>query len=150
MSETITTLSEQLFSQLQLETFVILHTLDHESGAPTVNAISWVYAPTPTTIRFAIDQRSRLITNLSQNGIVTMTLIASGSVYAVYGKAKLIAERLDEVPIKLSCFDLEIEAVRNAMFYGARITAPPEYEKTYDKRAADKLDGQVYTAMKKV
>jgi hypothetical protein len=35
------------------------------------------------------------------------------------------------------------------MFYGARLSATPEYEKTYDKRAADKLDGQVFAAMKK-
>jgi hypothetical protein len=35
------------------------------------------------------------------------------------------------------------------MFYGARLSVVPDYEKTYDKRAADKLDGQVFAAMRK-
>ena len=53
------------------------------------------------------------------------------------------------MPIKLSCIDIDVEEVREAMFYGSRITVAPEFEKTYDKRAADKLDGQVFAALKK-
>jgi hypothetical protein len=149
MSETITALPDQLFSLLQQETFVILHTIDHETGAPTANAISWLYAPDDGTVRFALDQRSRLIANLEQTPLATLTLIGAGTVRAIYGKAERVSERLDNVPIKLACYDLKIDAVRSAMFYGARISVQPEFEKTYDKRAADKLDGQVYDAMKK-
>jgi len=149
MSETITALPEQLLSLMQKETFVVLHTIDHETGAPTVNAISWLYAPDSGTVRFAIDQRSRLNANFAGNPHATLTLIGSGTVNAIYGKVVQVADRLEEVPIKLSCYDLKIDAVRDAMFYGARISVQPEFEKTYDKRAADKLDGQVYDAMKK-
>jgi len=56
---------------------------------------------------------------------------------------------LDGVPFKLSCFDIHVEQVRDAMFYGSRLSVAPEYEKTYDKRAAEKLDNQVFAAMKK-
>jgi len=149
MAEPVTTLSEPLFAELQKEAFVMLHTIDAESGAPTASAISWVYAVSPSKLRFAVDQRSRLIANMTQNPLVTVSVFGAASVYAVYGRASVVAETLPEVPLKLACFDVDIDTVRDAMFYGARITVGPEYEKTYDKRAADKLDGQVFTAMKK-
>ncbi|ALS21345.1 pyridoxamine 5'-phosphate oxidase family protein [Paenibacillus naphthalenovorans] len=149
MAETITALSEQLFDALQKESFALLSTIDHETGAPAMNAISWLYAKDEKTIRFAVDQRSRIGTNLKKQPLVNLTFIGAGSVHAVYGTARLVAEALDGVPFKLACYDIDISAVRDAMFYGASISVAPEYEKTYDKRAAEKLDTQVFDAMKK-
>jgi hypothetical protein len=149
MAELITTLPEQLFSVLQREKFLLLSTIDFESGAPSMNAISWVYAKDPSTIRFAVDQRSRIVSNLQHQSLVNLTYIGSGSVHAITGTAKFVTDALEGVPFKLACVDVEISMVRDAMFYGARIINQPEYEKTYDKRAADKLDGQVFDAMKK-
>jgi hypothetical protein len=149
MAETIKALSDALFSKLQKESFVLLSTNDAETGAPNINAISWVYAVTPERIRFALDQRSRIVRNLKANASAILTYIGNGSVHAIYGTVETVAEALEGVPFKLACFDLAIDAVRDAMFYGARITVDPEYEKTYDKRAAEKLDGQVFAAMKK-
>ncbi len=40
MAETITALSEQLIEHLQKEALTLLSTIDHESGSPTMNAIS--------------------------------------------------------------------------------------------------------------
>jgi hypothetical protein len=149
MAETVTALSEQLLSTLQKQAFALLSTIDHESGAPSMNAISWLYAMDTATLRFAVDQRSRIVTNIGSSPNVNLTYIGDGSVYAIYGRARQVAEALEEVPFKLACFDIDISAVRDAMFYGARITAGPEFEKTYDKRAAEKLDTQVFAAMKK-
>lgn len=39
--------------------------------------------------------------------------------------------------------------VRDAIFYGARLSTTPECEKKYDKCAADKLDAQMFAALKK-
>ncbi len=86
---------------------------------------------------------------MKANPLVTLTYIGAGSVHAIYGKARLVTDALDEVPFKLACFDIEVTEVRDGMFYGARISVQPEYEKTYDKRAAEKLDTQVFSAMKK-
>ncbi|PZE22673.1 pyridoxamine 5'-phosphate oxidase family protein [Paenibacillus xerothermodurans] len=149
MAEIITALPEQLFAALQKESFALLSTIDFESGAPNMNAISWVYAKDPGTIRFAVDQRSRIVNNIKQNPQVNLTFIGAGSVHAIYGSGRLVIEALEEVPFKLACFDIDISVVRDAMFYGARISIAPEYEKTYDKRAAEKLDTQVFAAMKK-
>jgi hypothetical protein len=149
MAELVTALPEQLFAALQKEKFLLLTTVDFESGAPAVNAISWVYAKDPGTIRFAIDQRSRIVTNIQKQPLVTLSYIGSGSVHAISGNAAFVTDALEGVPFKLACLDVGIKSVRDAMFYGARIINEPEYEKTYDKRAADKLDGQVFAAMKK-
>ncbi|WP_040948408.1 pyridoxamine 5'-phosphate oxidase family protein [Gorillibacterium massiliense] len=149
MAETLAVLSEQQFSLLQQEKFVLLGTVDAESGAPHASAISWIYAAEPSRLRFAVDHRSSIISNIKANPKVTATFFGGGGVNVIYGSVRVVSEELDDVPIKLSCLDIEIESVRNAMFYGSRITVEPEYEKTYDRRAADKLDGQVFEAMNK-
>ena len=149
MNEVLTALPDELFAHLQKEKFVLLSTIDTDSGGPANNAISWVYATNPGNLRFAVDARSRIVGNLSANPQCSVMFFATGAVHAVYGTAKPVTEALEGVPFKLACYDIEIDAIRNAMFYGARIAVEPEYEKTYDKRAAEKLDNQVYDAMKK-
>ena len=148
MSNQVVALNDALYAQLQDETFVLLHTIDAETGCPTTSAVSWVAAKDHHTIRFALDMRSRLVSNLKAESKTSVTVFGLNTVTAVYGRCELVAEPLEGVPMKLACFDLHIESVRDAMFYGARLTAHPEYEKTYDKRAADKLDGQVFDAMR--
>ncbi len=149
MAETNTALTEALYSQFQKENFVLLHTVDAESGSPTSSAISWIYAVDLARLRFSLDGRSRLISNLKSRPEISVTLFGGGSVHAVYGQAHLVTDHLEGVPFPLACVDIEISAVRDAMFYGARLSVLPEYEKTYDKRAADRLDTQVFDAMRK-
>ncbi|MGC5325571.1 pyridoxamine 5'-phosphate oxidase family protein [Brevibacillus sp. SYSU BS000544] len=150
MAETVAnSLSEELFRLLQQERFVQLGTIDHETGAPSLSSISWVFSPNPQTIRFAVDSRSRIITNIQKEPKVVLNLIGAGSTYAINGNATLAIERLEEVPLKLAMIEVQIESVRDVMFYGSRISVEPQYEKTYDKNAAAKLDNQVMTALRK-
>jgi hypothetical protein len=149
MAETLTALPEALFTQLQKENFVLLHTIDADGGSPTSSAISWIYAVDPGRLRFALDGRSRLVENLKAHPEVSVTLFGGGTVHAVYGPAKVLTDKLEGVPFPLACVEIQVTSVRDAMFYGARLSIQPEYEKTYDKRAADRLDGQVFDAMKK-
>jgi flavin reductase (DIM6/NTAB) family NADH-FMN oxidoreductase RutF len=142
-------LNEQLLPLLQKERFVLLSTIDQDQESPSVSAISWVFAPNESTIRVAVDNRSRIIQNIKQNNRVVLTVIGSGSVYAISGKAEIAVEKMDEVPLKLALISVKISEVRDVMFYGSRISIEPEYEKTYDKQAAAKLDSQVMAAMKK-
>lgn len=148
MSELQTQLSDEIFSKMQNEIFVLLHTIDAETGGPTSSAISWIHAMEASQLRIAIDQRSKLIENLRKSPAVAVTVFSAGSVYEIKGKAVIKADALEAVPFKLACIDIEIQSVRDCMFYGARITAQPEYEKIYDQRAADKLDSQVFEALK--
>jgi len=149
MAETVSqSLSEELFALLQKERFVTLGTIDHESGAPSLSSLSWTFAPSVETIRFAVDNRSRILTNIAKDPQVVLHLIGAGSSFAINGKAILQSERMEGVPLKLAMVEVTIEAVRDIMFYGSRISVEPQYEKTYDKNAAAKLDNQVMTALK--
>lgn len=149
MSDVIKLLDDNLFEQFQQEKLVLLHTIDAESGAPTSSAISWVFAPDRQVIRFALDQRSRLVANMQANKQVSLTIFANNTVNIVAGIARVHEQPLADVPFALACVDIHIEAIRDGMFYGSRISVEPAYEKTYDKRAAEKLDNQVFDAMKK-
>lgn len=150
MAETVSqTLSEELFSLLQQERFLSLSTIDHETGGPAISSISWVYAPSHDLIRFAVDNRSRIISNIQNDPRVALHLIGAGSSYAISGKARVAIDRMSDVPLKLALIEMKIEMVRDIMFYGSRISIEPQYEKTYDKKAAAKLDEQVMTALKK-
>lgn len=149
MAETVATqLTDELLPLLQKERFVTLATIDFETGAPNVSAISWIYAPDTSVIRFAVDNRSRIVQNIAQSNQVVLTLIGAGSCYAIAGEATLVIEKMEGTPLKLARIDIAVKEVRNVMFYGSRISVEPEYEKTYDAEAAAKLDKQVMDALK--
>jgi uncharacterized pyridoxamine 5'-phosphate oxidase family protein len=142
-------LIQPLFDELQKERFVTLATVDFETGGPNVSAISWVLAKDEETIYFAVDNRSRIIQNINQNSKVVLNLIANESTYSIQGVAVLKEERLKDVPLKLALIEIKINEVRDVMFYGSKIVTEPQYDKTYDKAAAARLDNQVMEAMKK-
>ncbi|MBM7095959.1 MULTISPECIES: pyridoxamine 5'-phosphate oxidase family protein [Alteribacter] len=143
-----TSLTEELLPLLQQERYVTLATVDYETAGPNVNAISWVFAPHREAIRFAVDNRSRIVENIRQQPKVTLTLVGNGSTYSVAGSAKILSEKMEGVPLKLALVEIQVEEVRDVMFYGSRISQEPKYEKTYDKEAADKLDRQVLEAVR--
>ncbi|UPG63141.1 pyridoxamine 5'-phosphate oxidase family protein [Metabacillus endolithicus] len=138
-----------LFNALQQERYVTLATIDNETGSPNISAISWVFAPETNRILLAVDERSRIIDNIKKHPAVVLNVIANESTYSINGNAHVKGERLEEVPLKLALIELSIIEVRDVMFYGSKISAEPKYEKTYDEKAASKLDKQVLDALKK-
>lgn len=141
-------LIKPLFDELQKERFVTIATVDFESGAPNVSAISWILAKDEETIYFAVDNRSRIIQNINQNTNTVINLIANESTYSISGTASIKQEKLNDVPLKLALVEIKISEVRDVMFYGSKITVEPQYDKTYDKDAAARLDKQVMDAMR--
>ena len=142
-------LIKPLFDELQKERFVTLATMDHETGGPNVSAISWVLAKDEDTVYFAVDNRSRIIENIKNNDKAVINLIANESTYSISGTASVKQEKLEGVPLKLALVEIKISEVRDVMFYGSKIVAEPQYDKTYDKDAAARLDKQVMDAMRK-
>ncbi|GHI01298.1 pyridoxamine 5'-phosphate oxidase family protein [Neobacillus kokaensis] len=142
-------LIQPLYDELQKERFVTLATIDYETGGPNVSAISWVLAKDDSTIYFAVDNRSRILENIAKNNKVVINLIANESTYSIAGDAVMKEERLQDVPLKLALIEVSIKEVRDVMFYGSKIVSEVQYDKTYDKRAAERLDKQVMDAMKK-
>lgn len=144
------TLTAILVQALREERIVTIATTDFEKGVPNVNAISWVYAMDEKSIRFAVDQRSRIVENLRHYAGIVLTVMANESVYSISGEAIIKSERMEGVPLKLTLIEVSVQEVRDVMFYGAKLAIEPKYEKTYDLRAAAKLDNQVLAAMKGV
>lgn len=142
-------LIKPLFDELQKERFVTLATVDHETGGPNVSAISWVLAKDDSTIYFAVDNRSRILENITKNNLAVINIIANESTYSIQGAASVKEDRLNDVPLKLALVEISIKEVRDVMFYGSKIVNEPQYDKTYDKAAAERLDKQVMEAMKK-
>ncbi|WP_047151530.1 pyridoxamine 5'-phosphate oxidase family protein [Aneurinibacillus tyrosinisolvens] len=141
-------LSQELLPLLQKERFAMLSTINKQSGAPYISAISWVYAKNPSTLVLAVDSRSSIVENVIHNSRVVLNVFAAGSVYSIAGMGSVKAPRMEGVPLKLSLLEVLIEEVRDVMFYGSRLSIEPQYEKTYDARAAAKLDNQVMEALK--
>ena len=144
-----TTLSKELLTLLKREQYVLLSTIDYETTGPNVSAISWLYAVNDRSIVFAVDSQSRIVKNINANEEITITLIGNESTYSIGGKAVLVEERMEGVPLKLTKFMLQIKEVRDVMFYGAKMSVEPAYEKTYDPEAAAKLDRSVMSELKK-
>ncbi|MEH7461791.1 pyridoxamine 5'-phosphate oxidase family protein [Bacillus thuringiensis] len=144
------TLTDALVKALREERIVTVATTDFEKGIPNVSAISWVYAMDEKEIRFAVDQRSRIVENLRHHTGLVLTVMADESVYSISGKAIIKTERIEGIPLKLTLIEVSVQEVRDVMFYGAKLAIEPKYEKTYDIRAAAKLDNQVLSAMKDI
>lgn len=144
-----TSLIDPLFDHLQQERYVTISTIDHETGAPNVSAISWVFAPDRERVYICVDNRSRIVENIRNHPSSVITLWANETTYAVLGHTHVKIEKLEGVPLKLALLEMRISEVRDVMFYGSKIAQVPTYEKTYDEKAAAKLDQQVLDAMKK-
>jgi hypothetical protein len=142
------TLIDPLFESLQKERFVTIATVDFETKAPNVSAISWVLAKDPSRLYFAVDNRSRIVTNIQNHSGVVINMIANESCYSISGSASVKQEKLEGVPLRLALIEVNINEVRDVMFYGSKISVEPSYEKTYDPQAAAKLDKQVMDAMR--
>ncbi len=50
--------------------------------------------------------------------------------------------------MKMRVVMVEIESVEDVMFYGGKVTIEPQYEKTYKKELAEKLDSEVYAVLR--
>ncbi|MDO6658741.1 pyridoxamine 5'-phosphate oxidase family protein [Anaerobacillus sp. 1_MG-2023] len=143
----MTELTEDLVAFLEGEKLVMLATIDHESHTPNVSAISWVKSLDKNNIRFSVTSNSRTIQNVKQHSNVVFTIIGLETVYSIHGKASILEEAMQGVSLKLAKINVEVTQVVESMFWGAKITAEPQYEKTYNQKKAEALDEEVYAAL---
>ena len=104
-------------------------------ASSNVSAISWVYAVSKTSIRFAVDRRSRIVENIRHNTGVVLTIMANESVFSISGAGEILTDRMEGISLKLTVIEVNVQEVRDVMFYGAKLAIEPTYEKTYDLRA---------------
>ena len=143
----MTQLTDELVTFLEGEKLVMLSTIDHESDTPNVSAISWVKSVDKGNIRFSVTTNSRTLQNVKEHSSVVLTVIGLETVYSIQGKATILEEAMAGVSLKLAKINVQIDQVMETMFWGAKITTEPEYEKTYNKKKAEELDEEVYKAL---
>ena len=119
------TLTEDLVQTLRKECIVMIATTDFEKQVPNVSAISWVYAVSETSIRFAVDQRSRIVENIRHNTGVVLTIMANESVFSISGAGEILTDRMEGISLKLMlCFmerNLQLnQHMKKHMIFGQR------------------------------
>lgn len=148
-NEPMTELNSELLEHLEGEKLVLLATVEAETNVPNVTAISWVKSYNKNKIRFTVTNNSRIITNIKNNPNVVFNTIGLETVYSIQGKANILEDTMEGVSLPLSKVEVDVENVFESMFWGAKITQEPTYEKTYNPEKAKKLDEDVYAALMK-
>ena len=140
-------LNSELIKLLQGEKIISLITNDVKTGQSDLAMISWVVANSEgDRINFAIGHNASSARNIQNDSSVILGVIGVGSCFAIKGNGKV--SEIIEGTIKIRIVSVEIETVEDVMFYGGKITKVPEYEKTYNKELAEKLDNEVYGALR--
>ena len=140
-------LNSELIKLLQGEKIVSLITNDVKTGQPDLAMISWVVANSEgDRINFAIGHNASSARNIQNDPSVILGVIGAGSCFAIKGNGKV--SEIIEGTIKIRIVSVEIESVEDVMFYGGKVTTEPEYEKTYNKELAEKLDNEVYGVLR--
>lgn len=124
-----------------------LTTIHNETGAIQQNAVSWIYADKPNVLRVAVSTKAQIVTNIEANENVNFSFFYNKSIYSFQSKGKIVTKNIQGVPFSLTLIELEANELHDIMFYGAEISQEPKYEKTYNIKAAKKLDEQVYQGM---
>lgn len=148
LTETRTELSAELHDYLQGPNLVLVTTLDADTGWPTNNLITWVVSLDRRRIRLAADAGGRVLGNIRQNDRVLLTVMTHGACHGIEGHARIVADELEGVSLKLGCAEVEVKAIRDVTFWGGQITAEPQYTVTYDQNLKENLDSTVFQAMR--
>jgi uncharacterized pyridoxamine 5'-phosphate oxidase family protein len=142
-----TKLTTEQMELINSDTLVLISTLDKETGTPSISAISWVKAFREDKVRFCVTNNSRIVTNIKENPRITLCMIGLETVYSIVGTCNILAEKMADVTMPLTKIEVQISGIYNSMFWGAKITQPPKFEKTYDPVKAKALDEQVYASL---
>ncbi|MFZ0446326.1 MAG: pyridoxamine 5'-phosphate oxidase family protein [Bacillus sp. (in: firmicutes)] len=140
-------LTTELIELLQGEKIVSLVTTNAETGLPNLSMISWVLAePSGERVHFAIGHKASTVDNIESNPNVILGIMGAGSCFSIKGIGEV--SDIIEKTMKLRVVTVEVESVEDVMFYGGKVTTEPQYEKTYKKELAEKLDSEVYEVLR--
>ena len=66
-----------------------------------------MYALSKTSIRFAVDQRSRIVENIRHSTGVVLTIMANESVFSISGAGEILTDRMESIPLKLTVIEVK-------------------------------------------
>ncbi|MFM1651385.1 hypothetical protein ACI7RC_04675 [Brevibacillus sp. B_LB10_24] len=143
MGKPVEELSQDMVSLIQGSTIVLLNVIHKESERVYTTALSWVYAINERKIRFAIDAKSEFVSILENDPRLVLTFIGLESVYSIVGKAAIKNRQTEGTTLKLAILEVDVQEVRDIIFYGGKVVTEPSFIKTYNAELAKKLDKEV-------
>lgn len=148
MTKVLTELTQTMAEQLQGKSMVHLNVVNRETGDIYSTVLSWVYAISPKVIHFAIDAKSDFVQILQQDSRLVLNFIADETVFSIKGNAAVKVAQTEGLTLKMALLEVEVEEIRNIMFYGGKIVTQPAFVKTYKEDLIKKLDDEMRTALK--
>jgi len=127
---------------------VYLNLVNRVTGDIYSTVLSWVYAISPKVIRFAIDAKSDFVQILQQDSRLVLNFIAGETVFSIKGNAAVKVAQTEGLTLKMALIEVEVEEIRDIMFYGGKIVTQPAFIKTYKEDLIKKLDDEMRTALK--
>jgi hypothetical protein len=147
MSKVITELSTDMMEQLQGQNIVFMNVVNKETGDIYSTVLSWVYAVSPKAIRFSIDAKSDFVRILQDDSRLVLNFVSQETVYSVKGKASIKVAKTEELTLKMALLEVEVEEIRDIIFYGGKIETQPKFIKTYNADLIKKLDDEMKNAL---
>ncbi|NPA51462.1 MAG: pyridoxamine 5'-phosphate oxidase [Aquificae bacterium] len=115
---------------------------------PYTTFVSWLIALDESTIRFAISSDSRTADNIRNNPYTSIEVFGPEIAASILGKAKIIKEKIEELPFPVSVIEVKVEEVNNNLFPGATITGEIPFEHTGNIQKALEFDTIVLNALR--
>ncbi|MFD1776255.1 MULTISPECIES: pyridoxamine 5'-phosphate oxidase family protein [Paenibacillus] len=147
MTTLITELTAGMISELQGQSIVILNVVNKENGDIFSTALSWVYAVGPQTIRFAIDAKSDFVRILKEDPKLVLNFFSHETVYSIKGTAVVKVSKTEDITLKMALLEVEIQEIRDIIFYGGKMVTLPTFVKTYKAELIKKLDDEMKNAL---
>ena len=110
-------LPDRAMNYLQVGRLVVMATVD-EMGRPDTCPISWVVAMDPGTLRLAISREVNTYRNLLSNENVMISLVGGAMTLGIRGRARILADDMDEVPLPMAVVEVLIDEVKDDSVIG--------------------------------
>ncbi len=115
---------------------------------PYTTFVSWLIAVGEKTIKFAISSNSRTAENIRSNPYVSIEVFGPDIAASISGSAKIVKEKIEDLPFPVSVVEVNVEEVNNNLFPGATITGEIPFKHTGNIQKALEFDNIVLKALR--
>jgi len=128
--------------------FPIVLTTADKNGELHTTFITWVYPVDDKTLRLALSPNAKSAKNMQETGKVAIMVFSANTALALYGNAKLVLERIEEVKFPVSVFEVSIQRMEDVLLPGGTVVGTIPFMHTGDLQMAGELDELVLSALR--
>ncbi|MEZ0324166.1 MAG: pyridoxamine 5'-phosphate oxidase family protein [Hydrogenothermaceae bacterium] len=139
-------LSDNIMAVLKDLTPAVVGTVAGDS--PYLAFVSWLIAKDEKTLRLALSSNSKTVENIKVNPKIAVSVFGPEIASTIYGTAKIVKDRIEDIPFGVSVVEIKIENVVDNLFPGATVKGVIPFEHTGNVQKAIELDEKVLKALK--